>query len=155
MYSELIVMVFSGKEDVDSAWQLLKRSQGGKLFGLVDVILVHREKLDNIALHLHEKASDRLNNSGSRLTADFAEVIFGTSRAEGRRQLADAGMDPFFLQEVSQALKPGNSACLIHLSKESLIDARRLIEILEGLQGVVYHTTFQPQVEEALLKSNG
>ena len=154
MNSELIVKVFTGKEDLDNARQILDISQGGELFRLIDVIFVYRDKLGEITLQLRRKESDRLNNSHDRLAGDFAEAIFGNSRAEGRRQLAAAGLDSFFLQEVAKALKPDSSAYLFYLSRESLIDAGRLIEILEGLQGDLYYTTFQPEVEEALLKNS-
>jgi hypothetical protein len=56
------------------------------------------------------------------------------------------------LQEVVQALKPGSSAYLIYVPRESLIDTRRYLEILGRQQGDLYHTTFPAQVEEALLK---
>jgi uncharacterized membrane protein len=154
VFSELIVMVLTGKEDLDSAWQNLERSQGGKLFRLIDVILVQRDRLGKSTFHMRRKESDRLNNSHNRLAGDFAEAIFGISRAEGRRHLAEAGLDPLFLQDVVQALKPDSSAYLIYVPRESLIDTRRYLEILEGLQGDLYHTTFRPQVEEALLKQN-
>ena len=153
MNSELIVMVFTGKEDFDDPWQILERSQGGKLFRLIDVILVYRDKLGESTLQLRRKESDRLNNRRASLAAAFAEAIFGNSSAEGRRQLTDTGVDSFFLQEVTQAFKPDSSAYLIYVSGESLIDAGRLIEILEGLQGDLYYTTFRPEVEEALLKN--
>ena len=146
-------MVCSGKEDFDDSWQILERSQGGKLFRLIDVILVHRDKLGECTFQLRRKESDRFNNSRDRLAGDFAEALFGNSRAEGHRQLTDAGIDSFFLQEVTQALKPDSSAYLIYVSGESLIDAGRLIEILEGLPGDLYYTTFRPEVEEALLKN--
>ena len=154
MNSELVVMVFTDKEDLDNARQILDRGQGGELFRLVDVISVYQDRLGESTFQLRRKETDRLNNSHSRLAADFAEAIFGNSRVEGHRQLADAGLDPFFLQEVTQALEPDSSAYLIYVSRESLIDVRRLIEILEGLHGDIYRTSFQSQVEEALLKNN-
>ena len=153
MNSELIAMVFTGKEDLDNTRQILDRSQGGELFRLIDVIIVYRDKLGESTLQLRRKESDRLNNSRDRLAGDFAEALFGNSRAEDHRQLTDAGVDLFFLQEVTQALKPNSSAYLIYVSGESLIDAGRLIEILEGLPGDLYYTTFRPEVEEALLKN--
>ncbi len=58
------------------------------------------------------------------------------------------------LQEVVQALKPGNSAYLIYVPRESLIDTRRYLEILGQLQGELYHTTFRSEIEEVLLKRN-
>jgi len=58
------------------------------------------------------------------------------------------------LRHVIQALKPDGLAYLIHVTSESLIDSRRFLEILGEQQGNLYHTTFQPQVEEVLLKQN-
>ncbi len=155
MYSELIVLVFAGKEDLDKVWRTLERSHGGELFRLIDIVLIRRDNQGKTAFQIRWKESDHLDNHHSRLAGAFAEAIFGISSAEGRRQLGEAGLDLFFLQEVIQALKPGSSAYLIYVPRESLIDTRRYLEILGWLQGDLYHTTFRPQVEEALLKQNG
>jgi uncharacterized membrane protein len=81
--------------------------------------------------------------------------MFGISREEGQRRLIDAGVDPFFLKEVVEAFQPGSSAYLIYVPRESLIDTQRYLDILEVLPGNLYHTTFRPQTEEALLKQKG
>jgi uncharacterized membrane protein len=155
MYSELIVLVFTGKEDSDKAWRTLERSQDGQLFKLIDIVLIHRDTTGKASFQMRWKESDNLYDNHSRLAGALAETIFGISGAEGRSQLAKAGLDPLFLQDVAQALKTDSSAYMIYVPRESLIDTRRYLEILEGQQADLYHTTFPVQVEEALLKRHG
>lgn len=154
MYSELIVLILTGEGDSDIVWRTLERSHNGELLMLIDMVLIHRDNHGKLAFQMRWKESDHIDVDHSRLAGAFAEAIFGNSRAEDRRRLAEAGLDPLFLQDVVQALKPEGAAYLIHVPSESQIDTRRHLEILGSLQGGLYHTTFRPQVEEALLNHN-
>jgi uncharacterized membrane protein len=147
-------MVFTGKEDLDKAWRTLERGRDGELLKLSDIVLIRRDTTGKVSFQMRWKESNHLYDNHSRLAGAFAEAIFGTARTEGRRRLAETGIDPLFLEDVVQAFTTEGAAYLIHVPRESLIDTRSLIEILEGLQGDLYHTTFRPQVEEALLKHN-
>ena len=153
MVSELIVMIIIGKGNSDEAWQFLEKNRGGGLFRLIDIVRIRHDTIGKIS-YLRWKQSDQLINKHNRLAAAFAEVIFDISRAEDRRQLVGAGLDPFFLRKVIQTLIPDSLAYLLHVPRESLIDSRRFLEILEAQEGDIYHTTFQSQVEEVLLKQN-
>lgn len=155
MYSELFVKVITGKEDSDKVWRTLERSHGGELLELIDVVSIGRDDQGRAAFQMRWKASDQSINHQYRLAAPFAEALFGSSSADLRLRLTEAGLDSFFLQEVAKALKPGRKVYLIHVSRESQIDTRRYVEILGRLEGDLYHTTFQPQVEEVILKQKG
>jgi uncharacterized membrane protein len=151
MYSELIVLISSGKEDSYKVWRDLERSQGGKLFDLIDIVLISRDKKGQVAFQMRLKQSEQSNDQHSRLAGDFAASIFGASAAENHPQLVERGLDPLFLQEVDQALEPGFQAFMIYVPQESQIDTRRYLEVLGRLQGDLYHTTFPVQVEEVLV----
>jgi uncharacterized membrane protein len=155
MYSELIIVVSTGQEDADIVWRTLESRQGGELLTMSDVVLIDRDSQGKTTFQMRWRASDHLDNHHGRLAGVFAESIFGFSRVEGLRRLAEAGVDTLFLQEVVEALQPGCSAYLIYVPGESLIDTRRYLEILEALPGNLYHTTFRSQTEEALLKQLG
>jgi uncharacterized membrane protein len=107
-----------------------------------------------VSFEMRYHESDRLINHDKRLAGDFAEAIFGQSSQDGHRRLTEAGIDPIFLQDVVQALQPNKSAFLVYIPAESRIDTQRYIKSLEPLQGDLYHTTFNSQVEEALLERN-
>jgi len=154
MYSELIVVVSSGQEDADKVWRTLEGRHGGKLLAMSDVVLIRRDNQGKSAFQMRWQEADHLTDP-HRLAGAIAEAIFGISRAEGHRRLIDAGVDTLFLQEVVEALQPDCSAYLIYVPRESLIDTQRYLNILEALPGNLYHTTFRPQTEEALLKKNG
>lgn len=151
MYSELIVMIISGKEDWDEVKQVSSFDRGGELLGLTDMMLIHRDSAGKSSYHVHGKESDQLIINCNRIAGTFAETIFDVSQGEARNQLIDAGLDPYFLRIVIQALIPDSLAYLIYVSRENLLDTRRLIEILEKQRGDIYQTTFRPQVEEVLL----
>ena len=154
MYSELIVVVITSKEDLSETWRLLEKSQGGQLFKLIDMVLVHRDATAKVSFQARRRDSVGLLTNGSRLAGAFAEAIFDISGAEGRRQLVEAGLDPHFLKDIDQALKLDSSAYLIYVPREGLIDTHRYLEILGQLKGDLHHTIFRSQVEEALLNKN-
>ena len=152
MYSELIVVILTGEGDSDRVWRTLEKGYNGELLKLIDMVLIRRDNHGKLAFQMRWRESDHLGDDHSRLAGAFAEAIFGISSAEGRHRLAEAGLDPLFIQDVVQALKAEGSAYLIHVPRESLIDTRRHLEILGTLNGDLYHTTFRHQVEEVLWK---
>ena len=155
MYSELIVVVSPGKEEPDKVLRTLESRHGGELLTMSDVVLIRRDNQGKSAFQMRWQGADYSSERHRRLAAAFAEAIFGISREEGRRRLIETGVDPLFLQEVIKAFQPGSSAYLIYVPEGSLIDTHRYLEILEALPGKLYHTTFRPRTEEALLKKNG
>jgi uncharacterized membrane protein len=155
MYSELIIVVSSWQEDADKVWRTLESRYGGELLAMSDVVLIRRDNQGQSAFQMRWQKADYLSERQRRLAGAFAEAIFGISREEGRRRLIDARLDPLFLMAVVEAFQPGSSAYLIYVPAGSLIDTQRYLEILEALPGDLYHTTFRPQTEEALLKQNG
>jgi uncharacterized membrane protein len=155
MYSELIIVVNTGKEDSDKVLRTLESRQGGELLVMSDVVLVQRDNQGKSAFQMRWQKADYSSERGRRLAGAFAEAIFGISREKGHRRLIDAGVDPLFLKEVTEAYRPGSTAYLIYVPYESLIDTQRYLKILEAIPGDLYHTTFRPQSEEALMKQNG
>jgi uncharacterized membrane protein len=155
MYSELIVIIDPGPRNMEQAWRALVGSRGSQLFRLTDVVFIRRDRSGKVSFEMRWQESDRLVEHHKRLAGDFAEAIFGQSRLDGHRCLAEAGLDPIFLREVTQALKPDRSAYLFFIPAQSRIDTKRYIKSLEPLQGDLYHTTFPIQVEETLSERAG
>jgi hypothetical protein len=136
---------------MEEAWWALARS-GGQLFKLIDMVLIRRDKSGKVSFEIRWQESERLIENHKRLAGDFAEAIFGHTSQNGHRRLIEAGLDPFFLQDVTQALQPNGSAYLFFIPAESRLDTKRYIESLDPLQGNLFHTTFPIQVEEVLSK---
>ena len=155
MYSELIVMILAGKEDLENARQALEKGPGGQLFKLIDMVLIHQDTIGIVSFQARRRDFTGVINDSQRLAGAFAKAIFGISRVEDRRHLVKAGLDPYFLKEIDQDFKLDSTAYLIHVPGESLIDTRRYLEILGQMQGTLFQTTFRSQVEEVLLKKNG
>lgn len=155
MYSELFLIIDSGSKNMDEAWQALSGNLSGQLFRLTDMVLISRDKNGKVSFEMRNQESDRLINHDKRLAGDFAEAIFGQSQQDGHRRLTEAGIDPIFLQDITRAFLPNRSAYLFYIPAESRIDTKRFSMSLEPLQGDLYCTTFNSQVEEALLKREG
>lgn len=155
MFSEIIVLIMAEKEDLDKVWRTFQRSHGVQLFSLVDIVLIHRDSTEKTAFQMLWRESEHLANQNQRLAGPLAESIFGSSKAESHRKLIEAGMDPLFMETVDETLTADRSAYLIYVPRESQIDTRRYLELLENVPGELHHTTFRPQVEEGLLKHNG
>ena len=140
---------------MEEAWQALTGNLVGQLFRLTDLVLINRDKNGKVSFEIRSQESDRLIKQDKRLAGDFAEAIFGQSNHDGHSRLTEAGMDPIFLQDMTQAFQPDRSAYLFYLPAESRIDTQRFIKSLEPLQGVLYHTTLSPRVVEAMSKRSG
>lgn len=150
MYSELVVIMDPRPSNMDEAWQALTGNLGSQLVRLTDAVLIRRDKSGKVSFAMRYQESDRLIKHDKRLAGDFAEAIFGQPNQDGHHRLSEEGIDPIFLQDVTQALKPNGSAYLFFIPAESRIDTKQYIESLKPLGGDLYHTTFPVQVEEIL-----
>jgi uncharacterized membrane protein len=149
MKSDLIVMTFAREEDAFKALSGLETMRDSQLFGLENVVLVSRDSAGRAVVHQRWEPPAP---TSSRLPSLVADAVFGNSPQDGIHKLADAGLDEFFLKEVSEALNPDSSALFIYVSQDSLADTHRLLQTLALLKGEVYHTTFSEAVEEAVLR---
>ena len=82
-------------------------------------MLIRHDTTGKISYQIRWKEGDHLINNHNRLAAAFAETIFDVSQGEARNQLIEAGLDPFFLRQVSRALIPDSLAYLIHVPERA------------------------------------
>jgi uncharacterized membrane protein len=142
-------MTFAREEDAFKALSGLETMRDSQLFGLENVVLVSRDSNGGAVVHQRWKPPDQPSSQFPRLLAD---AVLSRSSEERVKWLADAGLDEFFLKEVSEAMNPDSSALLIYIPQDSLTDTHRLLKTLALLEGEVYHTTFPEEVEEAVLR---
>jgi uncharacterized membrane protein len=152
VYSELIVLVITGQKGIDEVGSFFEMNYGEGLFTLIDIVQIDRDTTGKNSYQMLRQESDRTPDKYCCLGAAFAEIMLDISQNKARRQLADAGLDPFFMCKVNQVLIPGSKAYLLYIPSERLVDSRSVLEILGELQGGLFHTIFRPQVEEVLLK---
>jgi len=155
MYSELIVMILDNQESWDDAWQFVEAENNVQKFRLIDIALIYQDSGGNVMHQARFKENSHLNDSSKCMACLFAEVLFEESRIVERQQLVEAGLDPFFLQNTSESFQPNSLVYLMHISRESLIDSRPILDILREQQGNLNHTTFRPEVEAVLREING
>lgn len=154
MYSELVVIIEPTPSRMDEAWRALTESLGSQLFWLTEMTLIRRDRLGKASFEMRWQEADRLVKQHKQLAGGFAEAIFGQFSSNGHHRLIEAGMDPIFLQDVNEALKPNGWAYLFFVPAESRLVTKRFIDSLEILQGDLYHTTFSSNVEKVMLKRN-
>lgn len=151
MYSELIVIIMTGEDELSTRCREIAKSDNGRLFQSSDMALIHRDVTGNVSIETPVNDLVDRSHCGCNLACAFVEAIFGGAGEESHPRLVDAGLDRRFLEDVDHALQKGYSACLIYVPEESLVDTRHYLVILEQLEGILFHTIFHSRVEEALL----
>ena len=152
MYDELIFVSFSEESGASETWIAIEEIHEGRLFRLVDILLIIRDKTGSVTFQPQWKEFSASGDQDHRIPLFMAESLFGASAQLGIQQLSEAGLDKTFLQDVAQALKSGTSALLVYVPGDSLIDARTYLGYLSKLQGKPYHTTFPSAVKETILQ---
>lgn len=155
MYNELIVMTFDRAEDALKVRHALEMMRDSHTFGLMDAVIITRDTSGQAAVHQQRVFPTEMSSPSNRFAGLFADVLFGQLPEEMAQQLADAGLDKIFLQDIVAALGSDSSAILIYIPQDKLIDAQRLMNSLSLLRGTVHHTTISSSIEEVILKKAG
>jgi len=150
MVDELICMIFSGEGGAGEAWSALEENHEGRLFRLVNIVLISRDWAGEVALRPQGKVPVVPGDQDCQLTLFVAEALFDKSAEGYIYQLSEAGLDKTFLQNVAQAVETDTSALLIYIAGDSLIDTRTYLASLSTLQGTVHHTTFPSAVKDSI-----
>lgn len=147
-------MIVTGTQRQDEVERLIESKHGRVIFKLADVVAVRQSDGGEISIRLPMLPAVSPRSNHECLAIDLAKIIFEPSREYDRLQLTSAGMDRFFLCKLRNVLAPDILAYLFYIAHDSLIDSRRILEFLGELQGKLYYTLFNPQVEEVLLKQS-
>jgi len=152
MYDELIFVSFAEESGASEAWIALGEIHEGRLFELVDILLLTRDEAGSVTLQPQWKAFSVPADQVHHIPLLIAKSLFGASAQLDIQQLSEAGLDKIFLQDVAQALKPATSALLVYIPGDSLIDAHTYLGYLSKLRGKPHHTTFLSAVKEVILE---
>ena len=89
----------------------------------------------------------------ARMPSLLSNAIFSPGTKDKRVELAEAGLDEFFLEAVTQALAPNGSALLIFVPHAGHgVDLPALLEVLVLLKGTLYRTSLSLELERFLLR---
>ncbi len=80
----------------------------------------------------------------------FAGILLGVAGGALVGKTFQTGLDKQFIKEVQDSLTPGSSAILFIVANENV---GMLITALEPYNGKIYHSSFDPSVEDEIRKS--
>jgi uncharacterized membrane protein len=152
MYSDLIVMIFSDEEDALKAKQALEQFRNSLFLGVLNAIVVTRDKFGKIVVHEQWELTTNQSNLRKQMPRILVEAFFGQPEEEGKQKLIHAGVDETFAGNIVSALSPNSSLLLSYLYQGSKVDRQQVLEALRQLKGTLYHTTIPSEVEQAILE---
>ena len=150
--SDLIVMIFDSRQDAPHARIALEMMRGNHQFGLEHAAEIMRDHSGRMLLHQRMEITQHAPHPRSHLPAALCCALFGHATEEHHRKLAEAGLDEFFVNSVSQALAPGRSALLIFVPHDNAsIDKVALFNAVTLLDGALHRTSVPSEFESVLL----
>ncbi len=151
MQNDLIAMTFGGEAAALKAKEALEQMRFSPFLGLLNAIVVTRDKAGKVVVHQQWELPAHLPNASEQVPRLMVEAFFGHPPEEGVQKLVDAGLDETFVQCIVTALGPKSSIILTYISQGSLVNTRQVLDALIQLKGTLHHTTVPAEVEEAIL----
>jgi uncharacterized membrane protein len=152
MYNDLIIMTFPNKRDALIALLGLDIMRDKELLGLGTITIVTIEESGRTIITQAWDLTQYPHNVEGRVPGGLARILCDGITAVEKQKLHEAGLDPFFMGSIQDALTPDSSAVLHYIPRESLTDTNRLLDTMSRLQGTLYHTTFPKTAEETILQ---
>lgn len=151
--SELIIIVFEHLEDAFWARRALESMRAQHEFALEYTTEITRDSAGQTMLHHHTELPAYPHAPHTRMPSLLSNAIFSPGTTDKRAKLADAGLDEFFLENVSQALAPNGSALLIFVPQDAGhgVDLPALLKVMDLLKGTLHRTSVPWELERFLL----
>jgi uncharacterized membrane protein len=154
--ANLVVLLFDGEQEAYDVLATMRRLEDAGAVSLEDTAVLSKD--DTGTLHVGNQVSDTTRTGavvggvlGLLLMFMFpvAGLSLGALSGAGVAATLYKGVDPEFVEDVSEALKPGKSALflLIASAQPAVLDA------LSPYSGRVYQSTLSPELEERLEKA--
>lgn len=150
--NDLIILTFEEREDAMWALRALAMMRGQHAFGLDYALHITRDRSGKMVLHQSTELPAYPHVPHRRVPSLLCNAIFSSSDDGHFRQLAQIGLDEFFLQRVTGALVPNSSALLIYVpSDDNLIDLQALLSAISLLSATLHRTSIPERIEQSLL----
>lgn len=153
---DFIVVVFDTVDGARSAYDSLADVRGGSYVRVEDSAVVYKDaeghvKADNAVSRGSKALAGAAGGigllAGFLLGGPIGGAAVGLLGGAAAGKFAKLGIDPKFVKQVQEELKPGTSALFL-LSRP---EARDLVVASMGpLRGTLYHTTLPPEAEALL-----
>lgn len=150
--NDLIILTFEERENAMWALRALEMMRGQHAFGLDCALHITRDRSGKTILHQSTVLTAYPHAPHHRVPNLLCNAIFSSRDDDHFRQLAQLGLDEFFLQRVTQALVPNSSAILIYVpSDDNLIDLQALLSAISLLSATLHRTSIPERIEQSLL----
>ena len=155
--SELVVITFDDEEQAGRALRSLRGLEQQGLLKLNDTAVVVKDRSGRV--HAKNEVSSA-TETGAVIGAvvgglvSFVFPLAGAALGAAGGALVGAslgeGVDPSFVREVQESLRPGTSALFV-VAREANLEA--VIAALEPYRGTLRQTTLPTEVEESLRRA--
>lgn len=153
--SQLIVLTFEDTEQAGQAFESIKKAQKGGHLEIDDAAVIVKQESGKVEIKGQlEKDVKRGAVGGGVLGLLLAGVFFPLAGlaigAIGGAMVGKAlntGVDPKFVKDVTETLKPGSSALFV-IGRSDKPDV--VMAILRPFQGTIYQTTVATETLEAM-----
>jgi len=153
--SHLIVLTFEDTEQAGQAFEALKKAQSGGHLKIDDSAVIVKQESGKVEIKNQLDSGVKSGAiGGSVLGLLLAGVFFplaglaiGAIGGALVGKALDMGVDPKFVKDVTETLKPGSSALFVIGSSDRL-DV--VIGTLRPFQGTIYQTTVVTETFEAM-----
>lgn len=155
--SNLVVVTFDGAGDARRAREAIRGLEGGGEVSLDDAAVIVKNAAGEVAVDDQIDRGVKVGAIGGGLLGLVLGFVFpplglaiGAAGGALVGRMADLGIDKGFVEDVTDALKPGTSALFL-IVREGNADA--IVAALEPFEGTVTQTTFDSSVEESLRRA--
>lgn len=153
--SNLVVLTFDDTEQSGAAFEVLKKAQSGGYLKLVDAAVIVKQESGKVEIKNQLDSGIKRGAVGGGLIGlllagvffPLAGMVIGAVGGALVGKSMDLGVDPKFVKDVTETLKPGSSALFL-MVKDAQPDVA--IGVLRPFKGTIYQTTLPSEAVEAL-----
>jgi len=155
----LIVLTFDNTEEAGEVRESLSKAEKGGHISLDDSAVVVKDEDGEVHVKNEVDRGVKVGAAGGSMLGLFIGFMFGgpigamlVGGIGGAvvGSMADLGVDKEFVQEVSDALKPGTSALFLIFRGGNPAVA---LGALRPYKGEIYHTNLTPEMEDQLRRA--
>ncbi len=156
--SNILVITFEDENQALAVLRSLKNLQNQDMLKLDDAAVIVKDKEGKVQIKNMTESNVKTGAAvGGLIGLAVGSILFpiagialgAAGGAMVGKTLGD-GVDKQFVKEVTEAIKPGNSAILFLVGHEN---AGMLIAALEPFNGKIYQSSFDSEIEEELRKA--
>jgi uncharacterized membrane protein len=156
--SNILVITFEDEDQALSVLKSLKNLQHEDMLQLNDASVIVKDKEGKVQIKNMTESNVKsgaaigglIGLAVGTILFPLAGIALGAAGGAIVGKSLGEGVDKKFVKEVTEAIKPGNSAILFLIAHEN---AGMLIAALEPYNGTIYQSSFDSDVEEEIRKA--